>query len=164
MQELAGLANVRPSRTIYARMETSHSLLNEGFQQILAGFARLVDPKISNADLFPTFKIKLDQSMVLRKELWLLAQIVKTAETDPSESKVDKMRKSLPEFMAGSARFLFYKDTETVERFVEEILVTRQNKDLVPMLHRFGAYLETLFGQVNLRTVLANHPFESNSR
>ncbi len=25
---------------------------------------------------------------------------------------------------------------------------------------RFGAYLETLFGQVNMRVVLAKHPFE----
>jgi len=31
----------------------------------------------------------------------------------------------------------------------------------VPILHRFGAYLETLFGQVNMRTVLADHPFEN---
>ena len=51
------------------------------------------------------------------------------------------------------------KDKETVERFVEEILVTSDKKDLVPILHRFGAYLETLFGQVNMRTVLAKQPF-----
>jgi len=54
---------------------------------------------------------------------------------------------------------LFYKDTETVERFIEEVLVTTDKKDLVPILHRFGAYIETLFGQVNMRTVLAKHPF-----
>ena len=56
--------------------------------------------------------------------------------------------------------FLFYKDRETVERFIEEVLVTRNKKDLVPILHRFGAYIETLFGQVNMRVVLASHPFD----
>ncbi len=73
---------------------------------------------------------------------------------------IEKLQGSLREFVA-KVRFLFYKDTETVERFIEEILVTKQNKDLVPILHRFGAYLDTLFGQVNLRAVLADHPFES---
>ena len=62
--------------------------------------------------------------------------------------------------MKGTARYLFYKDTETVERFVEEILITKQTKDLVPILHRFGAYLDTLLGQVSLRAVLVQHPFD----
>ena len=162
-QELAGLASLRPSPTIYARMETSYSLLNEGFQQMLAGFARLVDPKIKNVDLFPTFKIKFEQSVVLRKELWSLAQLVKAAEIDPAPQKIETLQRSLREFMKETVRFLFYKDTETVERFVEEILVTKQNKDLVPILHRFGAYLETLFAQVNLRAVLEKHPFQSGN-
>jgi hypothetical protein len=74
------------------------------------------------------------------------------------------MRQALTAFQNGSMRYLFYKDTETVERFIEEILVTNQNKDLVPILHRFGAFLETLFGQVTLRTVLQKHPFESPVR
>jgi hypothetical protein len=54
---------------------------------------------------------------------------------------------------------LFYKDLETVERFIEEVLNTQNNSELVSILHRFGAYLETLFGQVNMRVVLADHPF-----
>ena len=41
-------------------------------------------------------------------------------------------------------------------------MVTKQAKDLVPILHRFRAYLETLFGQVNLRAVFEKHPFEHN--
>ena len=162
-QELAGLARLRPTPSIYARMETAYSLLNEGFQQILAGFARLIDPKVNNLDLFPTFKIKFEQSLVLRQELWSLARLVQSAENDPMESNVQKLSDELRKFMKETVRFLFYKDTETVERFVEEILVTKQNKDLVPILHRFGAYLETLFGQVNLRAVLEKHPFESRN-
>lgn len=159
-QELAGLAGIRPSPSIYARMETAYSLLNEGFQQMLAGFARLIDPKVENVDLFPTFKVKFEQSLVLRKELWSLARLVQTTENDPTVKNVETLKDSLREFMNETVRFLFYKDTETVERFVEEILVTKQNKDLVPILHRFGAYLDTLFGQVTLRSVLAKHPFE----
>lgn len=159
-QELAGIARVRPSPSIYARMETAHSLLKEGFQQILASFARLVDPDTNIFELFPTFHIKLEQSIALRRELWDTVKVVQAAETNPEKAQIEKMQSELRTFMKGSVRFLFYKDTETVERFVEEILITQQNKDLVPILHRFGAYLETLFGQVNLRAVLVEHPFD----
>lgn len=161
-QELAGLAILRPSPSIYARMETAYSLLNEGFQQILSGFARLIDPKTDSFDVFPTFKIKFEQSLVLRKELWSLARLVQAAENDSAAGNVESLKNALREFMRKTVRFLFYKDTETVERFVEEILITKQDKDLVPILHRFGAYLETLFAQVNLRAVLEKHPFETN--
>ena len=163
-QELAGLARLRPSPSIYARMETAYSVLNESFQQILAGFARLIDPQTKSFDLFPTFKLKLEQTLILRQELWSLAQLVQAAERDPVLRNIDAMQKSVCEFMKKTVNWLFYKDTETVERFVEEILVTKQNKDLVPILHRFGAYLETLFGQVNLRAVLESHPFEYDKK
>ncbi len=159
-QELAGLARMRPSPSIYARMETAHSLLNEGFQQILAGFAKLIDPEADIFELFPTFHIKLEQSVALRRELWDAVKVVQAAETSPEKEQIEKMQTELRQFMRGSVKFLFYKDTETVERFIEEILITKQNKDLVPILHRFGAYLETLFGQVNLRAVLEKHPFD----
>ncbi|MFT3746645.1 MAG: hypothetical protein QM785_20420 [Pyrinomonadaceae bacterium] len=159
-QELAGVARMRPSPSIYARMETAHSLLKEGFQQILASFARLLDPDADIFELFPTFHIKLEQSVALRRELWDAVNIVQAAEKDPDKPHIDKMHAELRRFMQGSVKFLFFKDTETVERFVEEIFITQQNKDLVPILHRFGAYLETLFGQVSLRSVLANQPFD----
>ena len=162
-QELAGVAGMRPSPTIYARIETAHSLLNEGFQQMLAGFARLLDPKADIFSLFPIFQQKLDRSIRVRKELWAAVTVVQEAEKNPGKPQIEKLHKILSELMKGSAGFLFYKDTETIERFVEEILVTKQNKDLVPTLHRFGAFLETLFGQVNLRAVLEKHPFDSKN-
>src|SRR5207253_10266150 len=117
-------------------------------------------PNIDTSAMIPNFPVKLEKSLVLRKELYDLVAMIQSAERDPSKANVDKMRAALKKFMGQSIRYLFYKDTETVERFVEEILIAQQNKDLVPMLHRFGAYLDTLFGQVCLRSVLANHPFE----
>ncbi len=160
-QELAGVAAMRPSPSIYARMETAHSLLSEGFQQILAGFARLLNPETDIFELFPNFQAKLDQSIALSSEMVKVVKIVQTAEAKPDKDQIDKMQAALRKFQKGTARFLFYKDTETVERFIEEILITKQNKDLVPILHRFGAYLETLSGQVSLRAVLQLKPAEN---
>lgn len=159
-QELIGLVGVRPSPSVYARVETAYSLLTDSIQQILAGFARTIDPEVSPYDLFPNFQGKLHKSLVLRESLWKALKAVQAAEQNPDKPTVEKMKTELTDFLEDAVRYLFYKDKETLERFGEEILATTDKKDLVPILHRFGAYLETLFGQVNMRSVLADHPFE----
>jgi hypothetical protein len=158
-QELAGLVTVRSAVTVYARVETACATLRDGIQQTLAGIARMIRPDVGNSDIFPDFKMKFDESFRLRHELAAILAAVRALEQS-AESK-DLSPERLNAFVSGPVQSLFYKDRESVERFVEEILRTPDRKDLVPILHRFGAYLETLFGHVNNRTVLADHPFES---
>lgn len=158
-QELTGLVGIRPVPSIHAKVETAFASLNDSFEQILAGFARLVDPNVVVTDLFPGIQIKLERSLSLRRALWKALEAVKSAEADPQKGLVDTVRKELTGFMSEPVNYLFFKDRETLERFTEEVFATTENKDLVPILHRFGAYLETLFGLVNMRTVLSSYPF-----
>jgi hypothetical protein len=159
-QELVGLVGVRPAPSVYARIETAYALLNDSFQQILSGFARLADPDASMLEMFPAFRSKLDQSLQLREHLALVRNSVRIAEQTPGKSELDDLKKELSDLLDNTMQYLFYKDRETIERFSEEIFAAGEKNDLVPILHRFGAYLETLFGQVNMRTVLADHPYE----
>ena len=110
-------------------------------------------------DLFPGIHLKLERSLSLRRHLWRALQAVKAAERDPQKTQVEQVKKELLGFMHDPINYLFFKDRETLYLFAEEVFATADNKDLVPILHRFGAYLETLFGLVNMRTVLAAHPF-----
>lgn len=158
--ELSGLTELRATPSIYAKIETAFSLLNDSFQLTLINFAQLIDPKTETHKIFPNLKLKLERSIVLRQHLYALLQSVKEAEQNFDRYPMKRLHAQMQEFVGSSLAFLFYKDRETVERFIEEVLVTTNKKDLVPILHRFGAYLETLFGQVNMRIVLANHPFE----
>ena len=158
--ELAGLTEIRATPSVYARIETAHSLLSDSFQQTLVGFAQLIEPNIEASELFPNFQVKLRQSMILRQNLSDVLKSVQKAEHSPHAHTLQNLRDELIDFLNSTLHFLFYKDKETIERFIEEVLITNDKKDLVPILHRFGAYLETLFGQVNMRTVLAKHPFE----
>ncbi len=160
--ELAGLAEIRQTPLIYARVETAYALLNDSFQQTLLTFAQYLEPNIEPTKMFPTFQSKLQQSQILRRNLWQAFRVVRAAEKNPEQVNIDALHKQLNDFNATTLHFLFYKDMETVERFIEEVLVTDDKKDLIPILHRFGAYLETLFGQINMRAVLANHPFEQD--
>jgi hypothetical protein len=156
-QELAGLIAVRSAITVYARTETAFASLRDNIHQILAGIAALIEPNIKPDDLFPVIGEKLDSSVRLRSELANMIGMVRDAEHEESKEISDDR---LNAFLTGPVPSLFYKDRESVERFVEEILRTRDRKDLVPILHRFGAYLETLFSHVNNRTVLRDVPFE----
>jgi len=157
--ELAGLVAVRSAVTVYARTETAFASLRDNIQQILAGLAKLVDPKVEPQELFPRISEKLNASLKLREELATMIKNVRAAETDATSKGIPD--KALLAFLEGPVPSLFYKDRESVERFVEEIRRTQHRKDLVPILHRFGAYLETLFGHVNNRNVLRAHPFEA---
>lgn len=157
--ELMGLSDIRPAPLVRAKIEAAQGLLNDSFQQTLVSFAWLIDPTVEAKSLFPAFQTKLEQSLALRESLWRVMHEVQTAEKNPETYPIGELVKKLNFFTESNMRFLMYKDWETVERFVEEVLKTQNKKDLTPILHRFGAYLETLFGQVNMRGVLANHPF-----
>ncbi len=157
--ELTGLTDIRPAPLVRAKIEAAQGLLNDSFRQTLVSFAWLIDPAIEAGTLFPAFQTKLEQSLALRESLWRLMNDVKEAEKNPETYPVKELFVKLNFFTESNMRFLMYKDWETFERFVEEILKTQSRKDLTPILHRFGAYLETLFGQVNMRGVLAAHSF-----
>jgi hypothetical protein len=160
-QELTGAVAVRPSQAVYARVEVALSLLSASFEEIIASFARLLDPSAHVSTLFSSFKTKLEQSLVLRSSLHTTLRAVQEAEASADKERVETMRNTLELFTHEAYHFLYYKDKETLDRFMEEIQLTSNPKDLVPILHRFGAYLETLLGQVSMRAVLAGHPFES---
>lgn len=159
-QELKGLAEIRPAPQIYAKIETAYSLLNDSLQLTLVNFAKLIDHSVEPTDIFPNLQTKEQQSLELRENMWNMLQSIKEAEQNPETFPIDSLRKQMEVFRDQNLYFLFYKDMETVDRFIEEVLVTTDKKDMVPLLHRFGAYLETLLGLVNMRVVLANHPFE----
>lgn len=158
--ELSGLVDIRTTPSVYAKIETAYALLNDSFQLTLISFATLIDPSIEPDQIFPNLKVKFEQSMILRQKMWNILQDVRNAEQNPESFPLENLHGKLIDFRDKTQHFLFYKDKETIERFIEEVLIARNKKDLVPILHRFSAYIETLFGQVNMRVVLANDPFE----
>ena len=162
-QELRGIVRLVPPPSVQARVETAHALLLDTFQQMLVEIARVVDANVTPFDFFPRFEDKRGQSLELRERLWEAFRKVQSSESDPSRENVSELRDLLASFSTSSGGYLYYKDQETIERFSEEIYAAREKKDLVPVLHRFGAYLETLFGQVSMRGVLAGQPFEQPS-
>ncbi|HEX8473292.1 MAG TPA: hypothetical protein VF666_04610 [Pyrinomonadaceae bacterium] len=158
--ELIGLSTLRHARSLYAKVESAHGLLRDCFQQSTVSLAQIFDPTLNGARLFKDFQNKLDQSLVLREDLWKLLQLVRRAEQERDRRPLAPLLEQLIAFRDGSLRYLMYKDWESYERFVEEVAAARGAVELGPVLHRFSAYLETLFGQINMRAVLADFPFD----
>ena len=157
--ELASVMGTRSASLMFSRTEAAFGLLNDNIRQLVAGFAKLAEPESEAADLFPEFAEKLQQSIDLRRALWTILNAVRAAEAAPSDDQLEKLRPLLDSFLGKQLNFLFYKDHETFERFCEEITISDGGPDVRPLLHRFSAYVETLFNQVGMRVVLANHPF-----
>jgi hypothetical protein len=159
-RELLGLSALRHPPTIYARIETAHGILRDSFQQSIVALAQLFDQSLDGALLFKAYQTRKQQSLMLRHELWLLLQLIQRAEKERDQHPVVRLLERLALFQSGSLRFLMYKDWEACERFIEEVGAARGAVELAPVLHRFAAFVETLFGQVSMRAVLADNPFD----
>lgn len=158
--ELNGVSALRHAPSVFAKVENAHGLLRDCFQQSIVAVANVFDPTFDGTRLFATFQTKLDQSVALRRDLWLLLQSVRATEQGRDHSHVTRLLEAVAQFRRGSLRYMMYKDWESFERLADELTTARGAAELGPVLHRFGAYLETLFGQINMRAVLSEKPFD----
>ncbi|MET0625008.1 MAG: hypothetical protein ABW250_18825 [Pyrinomonadaceae bacterium] len=161
--ELTGLCSVRQPPHLFAKVENAAGLLRDCYQQSVVALAQSFDPTLDGEALFRTFTTKLEQSLELRRELWALVRLVRGASPAAESPSAARVLEAVAAFGEGGQRYLMYKDWEALERFAEEIDSSRGAGELSRTLHRFEAYLETLFGQVNMRAVLADRPFDPNS-
>ncbi|HEX2639854.1 MAG TPA: hypothetical protein VHL50_04755, partial [Pyrinomonadaceae bacterium] len=139
--ELSGLIGVRPAPAVFARTEAAWALLKDGIEQVLVSFAKMADPSVDPFAIFPHWREKFDRSVKLRAELGGLIKDVEKCEQDPNPKLLESLNKRLAEFCGQTMPSLYYKDRDSFERFVEEIRLASSRTDLVPILHRFGAYL-----------------------
>lgn len=161
--ELVGFCSTRQPPQLFARVENAAGLLRDCYQQSIVALAQSFDPALDGAQLFGSFETKLEQSLVLRRDLWRLIRLVRRPALGAEPPTRDAVVENLNSFREHSQRFLMYKDWEPLERFQEEVESARVAAQLEQTLHRFEAFLETLFGQVNMRVILAAHPFDATS-
>ena len=161
--ELVGFCSTRQPPQLFARVENAAGLLRDCYQQSIVALAQSFDPSLDGAQLFASFQTKLEQSLVLRRDLWRLIRLVRRPEPGAEPPTRETVVERLNSFRDQSQRYLMYKDWEPLERFQEEIESARASAQLEQTLHRFEAFLETLFGQVNMRVILAPHPFDAAS-
>lgn len=159
-RELVGFAELRQAPPIYARVENAHGLLRDCFQQSLVALATVFDPAFDGTTAFDMFQTKLEQSLHLREDIWRLLCHLRRFESRPDKTAVAPLIERITLFRDTSLRFLMYKDWDEYDRFLDEVQSARNLEELLKTIHLLSTFLETLLGQINMRAVLANHPFD----
>jgi hypothetical protein len=156
--ELLDISVARQAESIRTRVENSHGILKDCFQQSVVQLAQTFDPSVDGSDIFPDFTAKLDQSVRLRDGLAQLIKTVRDFERGRDEGAALTMKERISDFYDNSIKFLMYRDWSGFELFYIEILKCTSLPGLLQIAHRFDAFLMTLFREVQKRSILQHYP------
>jgi hypothetical protein len=156
--ELLDISVARQADNIRTRVENSHGILKDCFQQSAVQLAQVFDTEIDGGQIFPDFTAKLEQSLRLRDGLAKLIKVVRQFQASSDEKGALAMKRAISEFYDESMKYLMYRDWRGFEMFFIEILKTTNLTSLTHITHRFETFLMTLFREVQKRSILHDHP------
>ena len=142
---------------VYGKILHAHGLLSNCFQQSTITLLQVFNPSLDASRLFNDYELRLEQSLVLCKDLSSLMRFVRLAQANSDPDVLRSVTARILEFRDGSMQFLMYKDWRGYESLALEVITAVENNlDSKPLLHRFICYLEVLYGHVKMRAVLAD--------
>jgi len=145
---------------VYGKILHAHGLLTNCFQQSTITLLQVFKPVDASA-LFNDIESRLQQSLVLCKDLSSLMRFVKLSQANSDPDVLRTVTGRILEFRDGSMQYLMYKDWRGYESLALEVITAIENNlESKPLLHKFLTYLELLYGHVKMRAVLAeNFPY-----
>lgn len=142
---------------VYGKILHAHGLLTNCFQQSTITMLQVFNPSLDASKLFNDYELRLQQSLVLCKDLSSLMRFVRLAQAKDDPDVLRSVTARILEFRDGSMQYLMYKDWRGYESLALEVITAVENNlDPKPLLHRFICYLEVLYGHVKMRAVLAD--------
>ncbi len=160
--ELLDISVTRQPDIVRARVENSHGILKDCFQQSVVQLAQAFDAKMEGTDIFPDFTAKLEQSVGLRDSLARLIRAVRRFQASRDELIAIEMKEEISLFYDHNMKDLMYRDWSGFELFFIEILKCTNLPALAQISHRFETFLMTLFREVQKRSILQNIPAPEN--
>jgi len=142
---------------VYGKILHAHGLLTNCFQQSTITLLQVFKPNLDASTLFNDVELRLQQSLILCKDLSSLMRFVRLAQANDDPDVLRSVTARILEFRDGSMQYLMYKDWRGYESLALEVITAVENNlDSKPLLHRFICYLEVLYGHVKMRAVLAD--------
>jgi ubiquinone biosynthesis protein UbiJ len=142
---------------VYGKILHAHGLLTNCFQQSTITLLQVFKPNLDASTLFNDVELRLQQSLILCKDLSSLMRFVRLAQANGDPDVLRSVTARILEFRDGSMQYLMYKDWRGYESLALEVITAVENNlDSKPLLHRFICYLEVLYGHVKMRAVLAD--------
>jgi hypothetical protein len=156
--ELLDISVARQADSVRTRVENSHGILKDCFQQSVVQLAQAFDPTVDGSAIFPDFTAKREQSVLLRVGLVRLIKALRAFEARRDEPSALRMKEEISAFYDHNIKYLMYRDWSGFELFFIEILKCGSMPALQQIAHRFDTFLMTLLREVQKRSILQNLP------
>jgi hypothetical protein len=156
--ELMDISVARQTDNVRARVENSHGILKDCFQQAVVQLTHTFEPEVEGRDIFPDFTAKLEQSLELRDSLARLVRAVRGFQAARGAEAAVQMKDEISRFYDNNMKFLMYRDWSGFELFFIEILKCSSIPGLLQIGHRFETFLLTLYREVQKRSILQDQP------
>lgn len=152
--ELSEISVTRQSENVRTRVENSHGILKDCFQQSIVQLAQAFDPAVDGARIFPDFIARREQSLRVRGALAEVVKAVRAFQAAKDETSAGRMKERISEFYDHHIKYLMYRDWSGFELFYIEILKCGSMSALGQIAHRFETFLVTLLREVQKRSFL----------
>jgi hypothetical protein len=156
--ELTDISVTRQAENVRTRVENSHGILKDCYQQSVVQLAQAFVPEIEGARIFPDFMAKREQSVRLRDGLAKVTRTVQEFQKVKDEPSAEQMKRQISDFYDHHIKYLMYRDWSGFELFYIEILKCTSLSGLTQIAHRFETFLVTLLREVQKRSILGGAP------
>jgi hypothetical protein len=156
--ELTDISVTRQSESVRTRVENSHGILKDCFQQSVVQLAQAFDPSVDGGRIFPDFTAKKEQSIRLRDGLVRVVRAIREFQQQKDEATAVAMKDVISDFYDHHIKYLMYRDWSGFELFYIEILKCGSLGALQQIAHRFETFLVTLLREVQKRSILQGAP------
>lgn len=157
--ELVDVVLMKDPALVLTRLEDAAALLRDLYQHSVIALAETFSSGLDERTLFPEYRTRLDQSLVLRDELAQLVKATHDFVKAPDKKALRTLVAELESFRRSGMRHLMFKDWSLFERFLAGFSRERPPRSFLPAAHQFEGFLKTLVKEIGKRSVLANHPF-----
>jgi len=156
----------------------SKGILTTIFKQGIVQLVQVFEPSFEGKDLFPDFISRLEESLKLRKDIWLFHKVLENAEsviessgykgdTVPVFEAVKTLRNFIFYYQNISFQFVRCYDREEFQKFFNDVdgfdmkavYEPARLQEFHRKLHAFKMFLETTLANVNNRAELRDIPF-----
>lgn len=158
--ELVGLETLRNPSSIRVQLAHANDLLRNCFQQTTITLAQAFDPSLDGCRIFGNYRHRLEQSLALCKELWVLVHRIRRALRERDCGSIVAFVEGLKKFRHAKMHYLMYRDWHAFDGYARRVMGTRSTEELMPVLEDFAAHLEALLGHVRRRAVLLDRAGE----
>ncbi|HYK19309.1 MAG TPA: hypothetical protein VEV42_01150, partial [Pyrinomonadaceae bacterium] len=112
---------------VYGKILHAHGLLSNCFQQSTITLLQVFNPALDPSKLFNDVELRLQQSMVLCRDLNSLMRFVRLAQANCDPDVLRSVAARILEFRDGSMQYLMYKDWRGYESLALEVITAIEN-------------------------------------